>query len=51
MIFPPQLEIIEAHVRDAVQKGAKVLTGGHRRPGAGRFFEPTVLVDVDHSMA
>jgi acyl-CoA reductase-like NAD-dependent aldehyde dehydrogenase len=26
------------------------LTGGHIRPGAGRFFEPTVLVDVDHSM-
>jgi acyl-CoA reductase-like NAD-dependent aldehyde dehydrogenase len=48
--FPPQLEIVEDHVRDAVQKGAKVLTGGHARPGPGRFFEPTVLVDVDHSM-
>ena len=39
-----------SHVRDAVDKGAKVLTGGHIREGAGRFFEPTVLVDVDHSM-
>jgi acyl-CoA reductase-like NAD-dependent aldehyde dehydrogenase len=48
--FPPQLEIVESHVQDAVQKGAKVLTGGRRRPGAGRFYEPTVLVDVDHSM-
>jgi acyl-CoA reductase-like NAD-dependent aldehyde dehydrogenase len=50
VIFPPQIEIVDDHVRDAVQKGAKVLTGGHIRPGAGRFFEPTVLVDVDHSM-
>jgi acyl-CoA reductase-like NAD-dependent aldehyde dehydrogenase len=48
--FPPQLETVDDHVRDAVQKGAKVLVGGHRQPGAGRFFAPTVLVDVDHSM-
>jgi acyl-CoA reductase-like NAD-dependent aldehyde dehydrogenase len=50
VIFPPQLDIVEEHVRDAVAKGAKVLTGGHARSGPGRFFEPTVLVDVDHSM-
>jgi acyl-CoA reductase-like NAD-dependent aldehyde dehydrogenase len=50
VIFPPQLDIIDEHVRDAVAKGAKVLTGGHPRPGPGRYFEPTVLVDVDHSM-
>jgi acyl-CoA reductase-like NAD-dependent aldehyde dehydrogenase len=50
VIFPPQLEIVADHVRDAVQKGAKVVTGGHSRPGPGRFYEPTVLVDVDHSM-
>jgi acyl-CoA reductase-like NAD-dependent aldehyde dehydrogenase len=48
--FPPQIEVVEEHVRDAVQKGARVLVGGHRRPGEGRFYEPTVLVDVDHSM-
>ncbi len=48
--FPPQLEIVEDHVRDAVDKGAKVLVGGRPRPGAGRFYEPTVLVDVDHTM-
>jgi acyl-CoA reductase-like NAD-dependent aldehyde dehydrogenase len=47
---PRQLEIIEAHVADALAKGARVAVGGHRRAGAGRFFEPTVLVDVDHSM-
>ena len=50
VIFPPQIEIVEAHVNDAVKKGARVLVGGHRRPGTGRFFEPTVLIDVDHSM-
>jgi acyl-CoA reductase-like NAD-dependent aldehyde dehydrogenase len=48
--FPPQLDIVDDHVRDAVERGAKVLVGGHTRPGAGRFYEPTVLVDVDHSM-
>jgi acyl-CoA reductase-like NAD-dependent aldehyde dehydrogenase len=48
--FPPQVEIIDSHVRDAVDKGAKVLTGGHPLSGPGRFYEPTVLVDVDHSM-
>jgi acyl-CoA reductase-like NAD-dependent aldehyde dehydrogenase len=51
VIFPPQLEIIDAHVRDAVDKGARVLTGGHARVDGGRFYEPTVLVDVDHTMA
>jgi acyl-CoA reductase-like NAD-dependent aldehyde dehydrogenase len=50
VIFPPQLDIVTEHVRDAVEKGARVLTGGEARSGAGRFFAPTVLVDVDHSM-
>jgi acyl-CoA reductase-like NAD-dependent aldehyde dehydrogenase len=50
VIFPPQLDIVDEHVRDAVEKGAKVLTGGHAKRDGGRFFEPTVLVDVDHSM-
>ncbi|MBX5441797.1 MAG: aldehyde dehydrogenase family protein [Solirubrobacteraceae bacterium] len=49
--FPPQADIIESHVRDALDKGARALVGGRRREGPGRFFEPTVLVDVDHSMA
>src|SRR5207249_7825059 len=48
--FPPQLDTIKDHVDDAVQKGARVLTGGQSLAGAGRFFEPTVLVEVDHSM-
>ena len=28
-----------------------MLTGGHSPEGKGHFYEPTVLVDVDHSMA
>jgi acyl-CoA reductase-like NAD-dependent aldehyde dehydrogenase len=50
VIFPPQVEIVDEHVRDAVAKGARVLTGGHAHTEHGRFFEPTVLVDVDHTM-
>ena len=49
--FPPQLQTIEDHVTDAVDKGARVLAGGHAsHAGGGRFYEPTVLVDVDHTM-
>ncbi|MFN8450232.1 MAG: succinic semialdehyde dehydrogenase [Anaerolineae bacterium] len=41
----------EEHIRDAVEKGARVLAGGKRRPDLGAlFFEPTILVDVDHTM-
>ncbi len=47
----PQLEFVESQVKDAVAKGAKVLTGGKRVEGRGYFFEPTVLVDVNHSMS
>jgi acyl-CoA reductase-like NAD-dependent aldehyde dehydrogenase len=48
--FEPQIELIEDHVQDAVEKGAKVLVGGKRGPGPGRFWEPTVVVDVNHDM-
>ena len=48
--FPAQLATVDAHVRDALERGARALVGGHPRPGPGRFYEPTVLVDVDHSM-
>ena len=48
--FPPQLEVVERHVADAVAKGARVLTGGWRAAGPGLYYEPTVLVDVDHGM-
>ncbi len=51
MTFPPQVDLVEGHVNDALAKGARALTGGHRgEQGGGHYFEPTVLVDVDHSM-
>jgi succinate-semialdehyde dehydrogenase/glutarate-semialdehyde dehydrogenase len=37
---------LEAQVKETVQHGARVLTGGKRRSGAGWFYEPTVLSDV-----
>jgi acyl-CoA reductase-like NAD-dependent aldehyde dehydrogenase/choline dehydrogenase-like flavoprotein len=48
--FPHQLDVISAHVADAVEKGATVMTGGKPADGPGRFYEPTVLAGVDHSM-
>ncbi len=48
--FGPQIETVESHVKDAVDKGARVAVGGHRGPGPGRFYQPTVLTDVDHTM-
>ncbi|MEO7423026.1 MAG: NAD-dependent succinate-semialdehyde dehydrogenase [Ornithinibacter sp.] len=37
---------VHALVQDAVDKGAKVLTGGGPLPGRGWFYAPTVLTDV-----
>jgi acyl-CoA reductase-like NAD-dependent aldehyde dehydrogenase len=48
---PPQVEIVDAHVRDAREKGAQILTGGKLRAGTGRFYEPTVIAGADHTMA
>jgi acyl-CoA reductase-like NAD-dependent aldehyde dehydrogenase len=45
-----QRRVVEAHVADALSCGARALTGGARAEGAGWFYPPTVLVDVDHSM-
>jgi acyl-CoA reductase-like NAD-dependent aldehyde dehydrogenase len=50
MTSPNQTAIVEEHVSDAVAAGARALTGGKRVEGPGDYFEPTVLVDVDHSM-
>jgi acyl-CoA reductase-like NAD-dependent aldehyde dehydrogenase len=51
LINDEQIAVTERHVRDAVAAGAKALTGGERAVGQGSFYPPTVLVDVDHSMA
>lgn len=41
---------VEEHIADALAKGAKLLTGGHRHPLGGSFFEPTVLANVTQDM-
>ena len=46
-----QLQIVGHHVSDAEQRGAKILTGGHRGANPdGFFYQPTVLTNVDHDM-
>jgi acyl-CoA reductase-like NAD-dependent aldehyde dehydrogenase len=50
IIHPPQLDLIERHVRDAVDRGATLEVGGRRVPGSGDFFEPTLITGVDHTM-
>jgi succinate-semialdehyde dehydrogenase/glutarate-semialdehyde dehydrogenase len=44
------VEKVEAHIRDALSKGAHVLIGGKRHALGGTFFEPTVLTDVTNKM-
>jgi succinate-semialdehyde dehydrogenase / glutarate-semialdehyde dehydrogenase len=44
------VEKVEAHIADAVKKGAKVVAGGHRHALGGTFFEPTVLTNVTTDM-
>jgi acyl-CoA reductase-like NAD-dependent aldehyde dehydrogenase len=50
MTSPSQTDLVEEHVNDAVSHGARAVTGGKRGDGPGDFFEPTLLLDVDHSM-
>ncbi|HWA53754.1 MAG TPA: aldehyde dehydrogenase family protein [Solirubrobacterales bacterium] len=50
MTSPNQSAVVEDHVNDALANGARALTGGKKADGPGDYFEPTVLVDVDHSM-
>lgn len=52
MIHERQLRIVQNHVDDAVARGARLLAGGKPVPELGaNFFAPTILADVDHSMA
>ena len=45
------LERVERIVSDAVDKGARLLTGGKRHGRGGNFYEPTVLADATPGMA
>ena len=51
LISQSQLDTVQAHVDDAVAKGARVLAGGRARPDLGPFFfEPTILEGVTPDM-
>jgi succinate-semialdehyde dehydrogenase/glutarate-semialdehyde dehydrogenase len=50
LINAAALSKVTAHVNDAVQKGARIICGGKQLAVGGLFFEPTLLVDVTHSM-
>lgn len=50
LIRPRQVAIVEDHVEDAVDKGARVLAGGRRPELPGFFYPPTVLNGVNHTM-
>jgi succinate-semialdehyde dehydrogenase/glutarate-semialdehyde dehydrogenase len=52
LIDDAAVQKVEAHVADALSKGARLLAGGARAPGLAseRFFTPTVLADVTPDM-
>ncbi len=49
MTSESQIQTVESHILDAVEKGAKVIIGGKRAPGS-LHFPPTLIVDVNHTM-
>lgn len=51
LIHAPQANLIEGQIKDAVAKGARIITGGEiQTHGGGRWCPPTVLADVTHDM-
>lgn len=46
-----QLDVFDDQLRDARARGASVLCGGARLSGPGNWYPPTVVADVDHTMA
>ncbi len=51
LISAAQIEKVGQQVRDALERGARAITGGDRARRPGFFFQPTVLVDVKPDMA
>jgi succinate-semialdehyde dehydrogenase/glutarate-semialdehyde dehydrogenase len=52
MINARAVDKIERHVRDAVERGARVIVGGERLPAMGpNYFAPTLLTGADAAMA
>ncbi|MDP9512594.1 NAD-dependent succinate-semialdehyde dehydrogenase [Pseudomonas protegens] len=50
LINAAALAKVEAHVGDALEKGARLLCGGRRHALGGTFFEPTILTEASDQM-
>jgi succinate-semialdehyde dehydrogenase/glutarate-semialdehyde dehydrogenase len=50
LISKPALAKVEQHVRDAVEKGARVIVGGKRHAAGELFYEPTVIAGATPEM-
>jgi succinate-semialdehyde dehydrogenase/glutarate-semialdehyde dehydrogenase len=50
LIDQAAVDKVEAHIRDALDKGARLLCGGARHGLGGTFFQPTVLANVSTDM-
>jgi succinate-semialdehyde dehydrogenase/glutarate-semialdehyde dehydrogenase len=50
LIEKKAVEKVEEHIADALEKGAKIVTGGKRHEKGGQFFQPTVLANVTTAM-
>jgi succinate-semialdehyde dehydrogenase / glutarate-semialdehyde dehydrogenase len=50
LINDAAVEKVEHHIKDALDKGARLVTGGKRHEKGGNFFQPTVLADVTPAM-
>ncbi len=50
MTMSRQIDVVERHVADALEKGAKILTGGRRLDRPGQFYAPTLLTGVRADM-
>lgn len=50
LINPEAVAKVEAHIADAIEKGARLLAGGARHALGGTFFQPTVLAEVTPDM-
>ena len=45
-----QRMLVEAHIEDAKEKGAKIIYGGKKPDRPGYYLEPTILTDMNHDM-
>lgn len=51
LISTKAVEKVQAHIKDALDKGATLVAGGKPHDLGGTFFEPTLITDVTPDMA